>query len=119
MRGLGSAGERLDNGGWGGHATRLGEVFAAGAQKSLNFLTQGGGHEHGFEAERASQLQPDDESADRIRLEAPDIVDVDAQALKAALAADNKPSRGRKSAPPAEPEGVDGAGAEDAPATDG
>lgn len=34
-------------------------------------------------AERASQLQPDDESADRIRLEAPDIVDVDAAALKA------------------------------------
>jgi glycerol-3-phosphate dehydrogenase len=35
-------------------------------------------------AERASQLQPDDESADRIRLEAPDIVDVDAAAAKAA-----------------------------------
>jgi len=35
-------------------------------------------------AERASQLQPDDESADRIRLEAPDIVDVDAAAEKAA-----------------------------------
>lgn len=34
-------------------------------------------------AERSSQLQPDDESADRIRLEAPDIVDVDAAALKA------------------------------------
>ncbi|WP_341769748.1 glycerol-3-phosphate dehydrogenase C-terminal domain-containing protein [Agromyces protaetiae] len=29
------------------------------------------------EAERASQLQPDDESADRVRLEAPDIVKVD------------------------------------------
>ncbi|MFF1572770.1 glycerol-3-phosphate dehydrogenase/oxidase [Leifsonia sp. NPDC058292] len=38
-------------------------------------------------AERASQLQPDDESADRIRLEAPDIVDVDAAAAKAAKAA--------------------------------
>ncbi len=35
-------------------------------------------------AERASQLQPDDESADRIRLEAPDIVDVDAAAAKMA-----------------------------------
>ncbi|HEY8281454.1 MAG TPA: glycerol-3-phosphate dehydrogenase/oxidase [Leifsonia sp.] len=34
-------------------------------------------------AERSSQLQPDDESADRIRLEAPDIVDVDAAAAKA------------------------------------
>ena len=34
------------------------------------------------EAERASQLQPDDESADRIRLEAPDIVDEDAAAAK-------------------------------------
>jgi glycerol-3-phosphate dehydrogenase len=34
------------------------------------------------EAERASQLQPDDESADRIRLEAPDIVEVDAAAAK-------------------------------------
>jgi glycerol-3-phosphate dehydrogenase len=39
-------------------------------------------------AERASQLQPDDESADRIRLEAPDIVDVDAEAAKAAKAAE-------------------------------
>jgi glycerol-3-phosphate dehydrogenase len=28
-------------------------------------------------AERASQQQPDDESADRVRLEAPDIVKVD------------------------------------------
>ncbi|MFP3381216.1 hypothetical protein SB767_33380, partial [Bacillus sp. SIMBA_069] len=36
------------------------------------------------EAERSSQLQPDDESADRIRLEAPDIVDVDAAAAKGA-----------------------------------
>jgi len=35
-------------------------------------------------AERSSQLQPDDESADRIRLEAPDIVDVDAAAEKVA-----------------------------------
>ena len=35
-------------------------------------------------AERESQLQPDDESADRVRLEAPDIVDVDAEAAKAA-----------------------------------
>jgi glycerol-3-phosphate dehydrogenase len=35
-------------------------------------------------AERSSQLQPDDESADRIRLEAPDIVDVDAAAAAAA-----------------------------------
>jgi glycerol-3-phosphate dehydrogenase len=34
-------------------------------------------------AERASQQQPDDESADRVRLEAPDIVDVDAAAAKA------------------------------------
>ena len=33
-------------------------------------------------AERSSQQQPDDESADRIRLEAPDIVDVDAAANK-------------------------------------
>jgi glycerol-3-phosphate dehydrogenase len=31
-------------------------------------------------AERASQQQPDDESAERIRLEAPEIVDVDAAA---------------------------------------
>ncbi|WP_241705805.1 glycerol-3-phosphate dehydrogenase/oxidase [Leifsonia shinshuensis] len=35
-------------------------------------------------AERESQLQPDDASADRVRLEAPDIVDVDAAAAKAA-----------------------------------
>ncbi|WP_426626240.1 FAD-dependent oxidoreductase [Leifsonia sp. McL0607] len=35
-------------------------------------------------AERESQLQPDDASADRVRLEAPDIVDVDAAAAKSA-----------------------------------
>jgi glycerol-3-phosphate dehydrogenase len=42
------------------------------------------------EAERSSQLQPDDESADRIRLEAPDIVDVDAAAAKGRTAHDQQ-----------------------------
>ncbi|MEO7016646.1 MAG: glycerol-3-phosphate dehydrogenase/oxidase [Leifsonia sp.] len=44
-------------------------------------------------AERLSQLQPDDESADRIRLEAPDIVDIDAAA--AATSTRPKPVRTR------------------------
>jgi len=38
-------------------------------------------------AERESQLQPDDQSADRVRLEAPDIVDVDKAAAAANAAA--------------------------------
>ena len=44
-------------------------------------------------AERASQLQPDDESADRIRLEAPDIVDVGAPTA-AAPRSSATPARG-------------------------
>jgi glycerol-3-phosphate dehydrogenase len=52
-------------------------------------------------AERSSQLQPDDESADRIRLEAPDIVDVDAAAAAAAGAAPKAP-RARAPRKPAE-----------------
>ncbi|HEV7812587.1 MAG TPA: glycerol-3-phosphate dehydrogenase/oxidase [Leifsonia sp.] len=51
-------------------------------------------------AERSSQLQPDDESADRIRLEAPDIVDVDAAA--AAASAAPKAPRARAPRKPAE-----------------
>ncbi|MDN4616163.1 glycerol-3-phosphate dehydrogenase/oxidase [Leifsonia sp. F6_8S_P_1B] len=66
-------------------------------------------------AERASQLQPDDESADRVRLEAPDIVDVDAQALKETRTA----RTGAPSKADADASGVTGAGAEDAPTTDG
>jgi glycerol-3-phosphate dehydrogenase len=52
-------------------------------------------------AERSSQLQPDDESADRIRLEAPDIVDVDAAAAAAAGTAPKAP-RSRAPRKPAE-----------------
>jgi len=57
-------------------------------------------------AERESQLQPDDQSADRVRLEAPDIVDVD----KAAAAA-NAAAPSTKAAPRA--------GASKATSTDG
>jgi glycerol-3-phosphate dehydrogenase len=51
-------------------------------------------------AERGSQLEPDDESAERVRLEAPDIVDVD-MAAGAAAAAAPKSARARatKAAP--------------------
>jgi glycerol-3-phosphate dehydrogenase len=52
-------------------------------------------------AERSSQLQPDDASADRIRLEAPDIVDVDAAAAAAAGTAPKAP-RARAPRKPAE-----------------
>ncbi|UAJ78688.1 glycerol-3-phosphate dehydrogenase/oxidase [Leifsonia sp. ZF2019] len=51
-------------------------------------------------AERESQLQPDDASADRVRLEAPDIVDVDKAAAAAVAAAPSaKPSRTRAPKP--------------------
>ncbi|WP_431278087.1 glycerol-3-phosphate dehydrogenase/oxidase [Leifsonia poae] len=50
-------------------------------------------------AERLSQLQPDDASADRIRLAAPDIVDVDAAAAATGTAA--KPARVRAPRKPA------------------
>ncbi|MFF2053108.1 glycerol-3-phosphate dehydrogenase/oxidase [Leifsonia sp. NPDC058194] len=53
-------------------------------------------------AERESQLQPDDQSADRVRLEAPDIVDVDMAAL-AATAAAPAPKAPRTRAPKATP----------------
>ena len=66
------------------------------------------------EAERASQLQPDDESADRIRLEAPDIVEADAEAAKAAASKAGTPTSADQA-----PKHVEGAGAEDAPGTDG
>ena len=54
------------------------------------------------EAERASQLQPDDESADRIRLEAPDIVDVDAAAGGVAV---ERRAEGRLTRTPDRPRG--------------
>ncbi|MBW8871771.1 MAG: glycerol-3-phosphate dehydrogenase, partial [Leifsonia sp.] len=72
------------------------------------------------EAERSSQMQPDDESADRIGLEAPDIVEADAAAAKAAA---GKPAGSAKAGTPTSadqaPKHVQGAGAEEAPATDG
>lgn len=55
-------------------------------------------------AERASQLQPDDESADRVRLEAPDIVEVDAEA-KAGKAKAGRAKAGKASADGAAQEG--------------
>jgi glycerol-3-phosphate dehydrogenase len=66
-------------------------------------------------AERASQQQPDDESADRVRLEAPDIVDVDAQTHEETRTA----RTGAPSKAEADASDVTGAGAEDAPNTDG
>jgi glycerol-3-phosphate dehydrogenase len=68
-------------------------------------------------AERASQQQPDDESADRVRLEAPDIVDADAAALRETRTA--TPRTGAPSLADANASEVTGAGAEDAPSTDG
>ncbi|WP_052357584.1 glycerol-3-phosphate dehydrogenase/oxidase [Leifsonia aquatica] len=52
-------------------------------------------------AERESQLQPDDQSADRVRLEAPDIVDVDMAAAAANAAAPSTKSAPRTRAPKA------------------
>ncbi|WP_313546800.1 glycerol-3-phosphate dehydrogenase/oxidase [Leifsonia aquatica] len=56
-------------------------------------------------AERESQLQPDDQSADRVRLEAPDIVDVDkaAAAANAAAPTTKAAPRARARAPKATP----------------
>jgi glycerol-3-phosphate dehydrogenase len=71
------------------------------------------------EAERASQLQPDDESADRIRLEAPDIVEADAAAAKQEKARAGGAKAGTPTAADRAPKDVQGAGGEDAPATDG